>query len=57
VDGWKVMDRPGVAVAASESSEQSPALASDGAGNLICAYEKLDRDGTVRICLRPMVSR
>jgi hypothetical protein len=49
VDGWKPQDPDGVLVAASPVDEKSPTLASDGAGKLLCIYEKHDADGKVRV--------
>ena len=49
VDGWKPLDGAGVPVAATELEEKNPALASDGAGKLLCVYEKHDQDGKVAI--------
>jgi hypothetical protein len=57
VNGWRPLDRAGVPVAASGSEERAPALASDGAGRLLCVYEKLSADGSVAICGRPMVTQ
>ena len=40
VDGFKSLDAAGVPIAASDAEETRPALASDGAGHLLCVYEK-----------------
>jgi hypothetical protein len=40
VDGFTSLDPAGVPVAASEAEETRPALASDGAGHLLCVYER-----------------
>lgn len=40
VDGFKPLDEAGVPIAASEAEETRPALASDGAGRVLCVYEK-----------------
>jgi hypothetical protein len=56
LDGWSPIDREGVAVAASASEEQMPALASDGAGRLLCVYQKHQPDGGVLIMVRPLMS-
>ena len=53
VDGWKPMDKSGVPVATSEAEELNPALAGNGAGKLLCVYEKIV-DGATRICARSM---
>jgi len=57
VEGGRPQDRPGVAVAASPVSETRPALASDGAGKLLCVYEKHQADGTVRLMARTLATR
>ena len=44
--------RSGVPVAASDAEETRPALASDGAGRLLCVYEKHSQDGVVAIAMR-----
>jgi hypothetical protein len=49
LDGWKPLDTEGVIVAASEAEEKNPALASDGAGGLLCVYEKHEKDGKVLV--------
>ena len=56
-DGFKPLDRDGVPVAASEMEEKSPAPASDGAGKLLCVYEKHGKDGKVRIGARALSTR
>jgi hypothetical protein len=52
LDGWKPLDSAGVPVADSELEEKCPAIASDGDGNLLCLYEKHDKNGTVQIVAR-----
>jgi len=56
VDGWKPLDKDGVPVAATAASESSPALAGNGAGKLLCAYEKIVA-GTTQICARTIEAR
>jgi hypothetical protein len=56
VDGWKPVDKDGVAVAASAANERNPALAGNGDGKLLCVYEKV-ADGKTAICARTMESR
>jgi len=42
VDGWRRLDEQGgVAVAATAANERNPALAGNGAGKLLCVYEKV----------------
>jgi len=57
VDGWKPLDTDGVPVAATELEEKNPALASDGAGKLLCVYEKHHKDGKVAIVVCVLQSR
>ncbi len=57
VDGFKPLDSAGVPVAASAEEEKKPALASDGAGKVLCAYEKYTKDGNVKICVRVLETR
>lgn len=52
VDGWRSLDNAGVPVAATDLEEKNPAIASDGAGNLLCVYEKHDKDGKITIATR-----
>jgi len=52
VDGWKPVDVEPFAVAAGPEEERHPALASDGQGGLLCAYEKYCKDRTVRVVAR-----
>jgi hypothetical protein len=54
VDGWRPLDRPAVPLAAGDAEEKRPALASDGAGGLLCAYEKHAPDGSVRIAAKTL---
>ncbi len=49
VDGFKSLDRTGVPVAATEADEAKPAVASDGAGTILCVYEKREKDGKARV--------
>ena len=55
-DGWKRQSDVAMAVAASENEELAPELASDGAGNLLCVYEKEVGPKTL-ICVRAITSR
>ena len=55
-DRWKRKDETPVPVAASKADETEPALASDGAGRLLCVYEK-ERKGNVAICVRVLTTR
>ncbi|MCG3178401.1 MAG: hypothetical protein BIFFINMI_00728 [Phycisphaerae bacterium] len=55
-DGAKRQTDTAVAVSAGECEELSPALASDGAGKLLCVYEK-EIDGRTVICARAIASR
>ena len=55
-DGWKRQGDVPVAVAASDAEELDPALASDGAGNLLCVYEKEVGTRTI-ICARTVASK
>jgi hypothetical protein len=57
VEGWKPLDGAGVPVAATEFEEQHPALASAGAGKLLCVYEKHGADGHVTIVARVLETR
>ena len=52
VDGFKSLDEAGIPVAASAADETSPALASDGAGRLLCVYETRSADARSRIAGR-----
>ncbi|MBA4388317.1 MAG: hypothetical protein C0404_10075 [Verrucomicrobia bacterium] len=54
VEGWKPVDSDAVAVANSPASESNPAIASNGAGNLLCVYEKELDDGKAQICARTL---
>jgi len=54
MDGFKPLDRDGVAVSAAPVDERNPALASGGAGALLCVYEKHTADGKVRIGARTL---
>lgn len=55
-DGWKRQADVPIVVAASEAEELEPALASDGAGRLLCVYEKEVGPKTL-ICARTIESR
>ncbi|HUT35323.1 MAG TPA: hypothetical protein VNE39_17685 [Planctomycetota bacterium] len=52
VDGFKSLDEAGVPIAASAAEETRPALASDGAGRVLCVYEKRGPDAGSRIAGR-----
>ncbi|MFO8013824.1 MAG: hypothetical protein R6X20_11035 [Phycisphaerae bacterium] len=52
VSGWHSRDPAGVPVAASPAEEKWPALASDGKGGLLCAYERYGAEGGVRVVVR-----
>lgn len=55
VEGWKPVDQKApVTVSASPDDERNPALASDGAGNLLCVYEKKVAGSGVQLCARTM---
>jgi hypothetical protein len=54
-DGWRRQSDVPVSVAASDAEETEPALASDGAGNLLCVYEK-EVDEKTMICARVVLS-
>lgn len=56
VDGAKRQSDTPVLVAATDAEELAPALASDGAGNLLCVYEKEVGPKTV-ICARSLASK
>ncbi len=55
-DGWRRQGDVAVPVAASEFEEVNPSLASDGAGHLLCVYEKEVGPKTI-LCARQMTSR
>jgi hypothetical protein len=50
-DGFSALDKGGVAVAASTDEELNPALAGNGAGKLLCVYEKVV-NGKSLICAK-----
>ena len=52
VDGFMSLDEAGVPIAASEAEETKPALASDGAGHLLCVYENRSAAAGSRIAGR-----
>ena len=54
VDGWAPVDQEGIAIAAGETEEQMPALASDSNGRLLCVYEKHKPDGRVLVTGRTL---
>ena len=54
VDGGKPVDTDAVPVAAGSEEERHPALASDGAGGLLCVYERHAKDGNVVIAGRTL---
>ncbi len=53
VDGWQPLDKDAVVVAASAADERNPALAGNGAGRLLCVYEKVE-DGRTQIAARTL---
>jgi len=53
LDSWRPLDKDGVPVAASAAEEINPALAGNGAGRLLCVYEKVE-DGKTRIAARTL---
>ena len=53
VDGWKPLDKDGITVANSAAEELNPALAGNGAGKLLCVYEKVE-DGRTQIAARTL---
>jgi hypothetical protein len=55
-DGWKRLDETPIAITAGEADETEPALASDGAGGLLCVYEK-ERKGRIAICARALTTK
>jgi len=55
-EGWKRQSDLPVAVAASDAEELEPALASNGAGSLLCVYEK-EVGAKTLICARAITSR
>jgi hypothetical protein len=56
LDGFRSLDPSGVPVAVSDAEEMRPALASDGAGHLLCVYERR-QDGASRIAARTLTQR
>ncbi len=56
VDGYTSLDRAGVPVAATEAEEIRPALACDGAGRVLCVYEKHGRGARSRIAARMLAA-
>ena len=57
VDGFQSLDPAGIPVAASEAEAMRPALTSDGAGRLLCVYEKRSADAGSRIAGRVLTVR
>jgi hypothetical protein len=57
VSGWRPLDEAGVPVAVTELEETQPALASDGAGGLVCVYERHAKDGKTAIAARLLRTR
>jgi hypothetical protein len=53
VDAWKPLDTDGIPVADSAAEELAPALAGNGAGRLLCVYQKVV-DGKARIAARTL---
>jgi hypothetical protein len=53
LDEYKPLDKPGVPVATSQAEELNPALASNGAGKLLCVYEKVV-NGRSLICAKTL---
>jgi hypothetical protein len=51
LDEYKPLDKPGIPVATSPAEELNPALAGNGAGKLLCVYEKVV-DGKSLICAK-----
>jgi hypothetical protein len=49
VAGWAPVDEEAIPVATDTTEEQSPVLASDGRGRLLCVYEKHEPDGRVLV--------
>jgi len=56
VDGWRPLDTGGITVADSAAEEIDPALAGNGAGRLLCVYERV-QDGKSSIAARVLQAR
>jgi hypothetical protein len=56
LDGWTPLDKGGVPVAVSLAEEVNPALTGNGAGKLLCVYEKVE-DGKSSIAARTIATR
>jgi hypothetical protein len=56
LDGFRSLDEAGLPVAVSEAEERRPGLASDGAGHLLCVYEK-HQEGASRVAARVLTER
>jgi len=54
---WRPLDANGVPVAASRDAEKNPALVSNGAGKLLCVYERHGTKGGVYIAARLIETR
>ena len=54
--GWTPLDKGGVPVAVSLAEEVNPALTGNGAGKLLCVYEKVE-DGRSSIAARTIATR
>ena len=52
VDTWKPVDAKPILIAGGPADERWPAAASDGSGNVLCAYEKSDVSGVSRVYFR-----
>jgi hypothetical protein len=58
LDGWKSREgKTPIAVAATAANELNPALATDGAGNLLCVYEKQPDDAKSNMVIAARVIR
>jgi hypothetical protein len=56
VDGWKRQRDRTIPITATDAEELLPSLASNGAGQLLCVYEK-ETEGKTLICLRMLISK
>ena len=57
VAGWAAVDEEAIPIATGATEEQMPALASNGNGLLLCAYEKHEPDGRVLVIGRILQTR
>lgn len=57
MEGSKPLDIDAVVLADSGCDERNPVLASNGAGELVCAYEKYGTDGRVSVRCRTLKAR